>query len=55
MADVGPKIEMKALRDDFATAKQDDPRLRCSLALAFDHLPNLFMRLRHLIACAIMA
>jgi hypothetical protein len=38
MADVGPEIEMKALRDDFATAKYDDPRLWCSLALAFDHL-----------------
>src|ERR1700687_2791819 len=28
MADIGPKIEIKALRDDFAAAKQDDPRIR---------------------------
>src|SRR6266849_11032327 len=53
MADIGPKIEMKALRDNFATAKQDDPRVRCSLALAFDHLSKsleeakAFDRMRH--------
>jgi len=38
MADIGPKIETNALGDDFAAAKQHDPRVRCSLAPAFDHL-----------------
>jgi hypothetical protein len=38
MADVGPKIEMKALGNDLAAAKLDDARLRYSLALALDHL-----------------
>jgi hypothetical protein len=38
MADIGPKIETDALGDDFAAAKQHDPRVRCSLAPAFDHL-----------------
>src|ERR1700693_6583578 len=55
MADVGPKIEVEALGNDFAAAKLDNPRLRCSLALAFDHLleslqalgARAFSRLRH--------
>ena len=35
MADVGPETEMLAFRDDdLAASKPDDPRLRCSLALA---------------------
>ncbi|HWN77102.1 MAG TPA: hypothetical protein VNN81_04320 [Bradyrhizobium sp.] len=38
MADIGPKIETDALGDDFAAAKQHNPRVRCSLAPAFDHL-----------------
>jgi hypothetical protein len=36
MADIGPKTETKALGDDFAATKQDDPRAR-SLAPAFYH------------------
>ena len=38
MADIGPKIETDALGDDFAAAKQYDPRVRRSLAPAFDYL-----------------
>jgi len=53
---IGPKIETNALGDDFAAAKQHDPRVRCSLAPAFDHLfQNLLKTQRHLIAGAIMA
>jgi hypothetical protein len=38
VADIGPKTEMKAFRDDFAIAKSDHPRFRCSIVLAFEHL-----------------
>jgi hypothetical protein len=55
MADVGPKIEVKAFRDDFVSAKSDDPRLRCPLVLARDHLFRISCAARHLIARAIMA
>jgi hypothetical protein len=47
MADVGPKIEMKALGNDFAIAKSDDPRLRCSLARVLDHLFESLEALKH--------
>src|ERR1700730_9469663 len=39
--DVGPETETKALRDDLAAAQPDDPRLRCSLIVAFDHLARI--------------
>jgi hypothetical protein len=41
MADVGPKIEPKALGDDFAAAEPDDLRPRCSFVLAIEHLEKI--------------
>jgi hypothetical protein len=47
MADVGPKAELKALGNDFATAKPDDTRLRHPLIEASEHLSDSLDALAH--------
>jgi hypothetical protein len=55
VADVRPEIESKAFGDDFASAKFNDPWLRCPFTPAYLHLlvPTDLMT-GHLIARAVV-